>query len=93
MALAFAAGCLAGYTFFMRTLYKVLKEQKDKDDGDCAKRIEKLEGENAELERRIAVLEDRLYNGMSRQQAQMRDSGFEILGRDKLVRGQEDDEL
>lgn len=90
LALVFAAGCVAGYAFCIRTLYKVLKEQKDKDESECSKRIEKLEEENKELEKRIAILEDRLFHGMSRQAAQVRESTAQILGREKLG-GQPDD--
>jgi hypothetical protein len=90
LAIAFAAGCTMGYAFCVRTLYKILKEQKATDHDSCLERIAALERDKEELKSRLTLLEDRLYHGQARQLEQIRDSSVEILGRHKLGRGNDD---
>lgn len=86
LAIAFAAGCTMGYAFCVRTLCKVLKEQKQENHDTCLERIKALEDEKDELKTRLAIIEDRLYHGQTRQLEQTRQSSVEIMERHGLVR-------
>lgn len=90
LALAFGAGCAAGYAFCVRTVYKLLGSHGDARHADCIKQIEALKDANEELKLRVVVLEDRLYSGSNRQMAQMRDSEIRVLGADKLFKKDEE---
>lgn len=90
LALAFAAGCAAGYAFCMRTLYKMLKDQKKGEHDDCMERIGALEKDKDELKARVLILEDRLYHGGLRQAQQIRESTVHVLGREKLGGARDD---
>ena len=84
LALAFGAGCIAGYGFCMRTIYKLLQTSSDTRHEDCMKRITDLEADKEELKQRLVIVEDRLFSGTVRQLAQLEESGLRILGADKL---------
>lgn len=77
LAIAFGAGCAAGYAFCLRTVYKMLK-------ANCDAHIESLQKENTAVRHRLAIAEDRLYQGTSRQMAQIRESEVRVLGANKL---------
>lgn len=77
LAIAYAAGAVSGYTFCLRTIYKLLKAQAEKDEATAKQRIEHLE-----LEAKIAS--ERLIHGMERQQAQVRDSTIRLVHRGRI---------
>lgn len=84
LALAFGAGCAAGYAFCIRTVYKLLNSHHDIQHQACLAAIDRLRSDNEELKQRVIVLEDRLYHGTSRQLDQIRDSSIRVLGEHKL---------
>ena len=79
LAIAFGAGCAAGYAFCIRTVYKLLGNHSDSRHNDCMKRIEELASENKKLNDRIVTLEERLYMGSNRQLAQVHESSVKLL--------------
>lgn len=74
LALAFGAGCTAGWAFCMRTLYKVLKERRDAEHEEAKARAAVLESE-------LKQTNERLFGEM-RQLSQVRESSFEVLDTD-----------
>jgi hypothetical protein len=62
-------------------MYKVLKDQAAKDEGEWAKRVESLERKLDAAEQQIRMLQERLYGGMERQAGQIRDSTVHLLDR------------
>jgi hypothetical protein len=91
IAMGYAAGSISGWTFCLRTMYKILKTQCDKDETKWKEREEQLldrieaqERKSEQDSKQIAILQDRLLHGMERQAAQIRDSSVHLLGRDKI---------
>jgi hypothetical protein len=84
IAIAFGAGCTAGYAFCIRTVYKMLGKHADKQHADCLEHVESLRADNRALNERMTILEDRLYTGTVRQMTQMRESGIRVLGEEKI---------
>lgn len=95
LALAFGSGCVAGYGFCMRTIYKLLETKSDKEHQECLNRIIKLEQEKAEMSARLELIEDRMFVGQERQLAQIRQSTARVLPEliDARQKGYEDDGL
>lgn len=87
LAVAFGAGCVAGYGFCMRTIYKLLQTRSDAEHQRCLDRIDVLEREKDALEYRMKEVEDRVYMGQLRQLEQIRESSLTILGGEQLGRG------
>lgn len=79
LAIAFGAGCVAGYGFCMRTIYKLLQSHRDKEHDICMDRIQSLEREKEALSYRITQMEDRMFHGQERQLAQIRESSLRII--------------
>jgi hypothetical protein len=93
LALAFGAGCAAGYAFCLRTVHKMLGEHAQLQYKECLDRVETMQRANDKLQERVTTLEERLYSGTARQMAQIRESELRVLGADKLGRypiGEED---
>lgn len=88
IAIAYGAGAASGYAFCLRTMYKILRTQADKDESECKERL--LEA-NKEIERlqekcdtrdgEIRVLNERLIMGIERQRLQANESGLKLLGK------------
>lgn len=91
LALAFGSGCVAGYGFCMRTIYKLLEQHSEKELQACTDRIKKLEEDKDELKTRLQIVEDRLFSGQERQLAQIKLSGARVLPRMLDERGLEDE--
>lgn len=81
LAIAFGAGCAAGYAFCVRTLYKVQALHLKDRLADNALLVTEMKEENVDLKLRATVLEDRLYTGTQRQMEQIRESGLRIIER------------
>lgn len=99
IALAWGAGAVSGYLFCFRTLYKVAKAQADKDEKECTERIEAARLEISRLinrcdekQRSIDTLQERLLNGMQRQQMQISESGLFLIEQGKIRRTMENDD-
>jgi len=82
VALAFGAGSGLGWSFAIRTVFKLtkaqvaeLKDENRREREECERRINALEA-------RVKEVEDRYTSGMERQLAQVRESGARIIGRD-----------
>ena len=84
LAVAFGGGCAAGYTFCIRTVYKLLGDGHAKLHNSCLERVEILEREKHDLAERVRLLEERLYYGHARQLEQVRESTVRVLGADKI---------
>lgn len=80
IALAFGAGCVAGYGFCMRTIYQLSQSRSEKEHQRCLDRIMDLEKEKDSLLTRMKDVEDRVYSGQLRQLEQIRESSVRILG-------------
>lgn len=81
LALAFGSGCVAGYGFCMRTIYRLLEKHTEKQLTACTDRIEVLENDKKELHARMQMVEDRLYTGQERQLAQIKLSSGRVMPR------------
>lgn len=79
LALAFGSGCVAGYGFCMRTIYKLLEAHSEKSHQECLQRVMTLEKEKDDLKQRLAIIEDRLFSGQERQLAQVRESSARVM--------------
>jgi hypothetical protein len=79
LAIAFGAGCTAGYAFCIRTIYRLLNKHAETQHADCQMQVNMLR-------ERLTILEDRLHSGTMRQMAQMRESEVRVIGEDKLGR-------
>lgn len=77
LAIAFGAGCAAGYAFCVRTIHTMLQRHTDKQHEECVERI-------TNLEKALKIMEERWLYGTSRQMAQMSDSSIRVLGEEKL---------
>lgn len=84
LALAFAAGCAAGYAFCVRTIHRMLQLHTEKEHERCMERIAALEKERDRVEERLKVVEDRWVSGTQRELAQLHISSVRVLGADKL---------
>lgn len=93
LALAFGSGCVAGYGFCMRTIYKLLEARSEKEHQECLDRIVKLEEEKQDLVARLEVIEDRLFMGQERQLAQIRESTRRLMPEIVDARRKEDDAI
>lgn len=92
LAIAYGAGAASGYAFCLRTMYKILKAQSEKDESECKDRIAKAESEVGRiqdkceaLQRECDSLKERLIGGTERQLAQVRDSGLKMVEKGKIV--------
>lgn len=97
IAIAYGAGAASGYAFCIRTMYKILKSQSDKDEEECKERlleankeIERLQEKCEGMTGEIRVLNERLILGINRQQEQTRESGMRLLGKYRDVEDRND---
>jgi hypothetical protein len=65
VAVAYGAGAASGYAFCLRTLYKLLKAQLEKDEKEANDRIKGLIATCAAKDRQIEILQDRLLHKLS----------------------------
>lgn len=79
IAIAYGAGAASGYAFCLRTMYKILKAQADKDEQGCKQRILELTNEKNDLLRQVETLQERLIGGLERQQMQTSIAGQTLL--------------
>lgn len=79
IAIAYAAGAASGYAFCLRTMYKILKAQADKDELKCEEEVEHYKKRVAELERECRTLNDRLIFGLERQKEATHNAGVYLL--------------
>lgn len=86
IAIAYGAGAASGYAFCLRTMYKILKAQAEKDEKECEDRLAAAQRDNDRLIERldtkqiqIDTLNERLIGGMARQADQIRSSGMKLL--------------
>ena len=93
LALAFGSGCVAGYGFCMRTIYKLLETKSEKEHQECLNRIVKLEEEKQDLTTRLGIIEDRLFSGQERQLAQIRQSTVHLLPEIVAAREKDKDDV
>lgn len=83
IAVAYGAGAASGYAFCLRTLYKLLKAQLDKDENEANERIKGLISTCAARDRQIEILQDRLLYGLDRQKSQISRAGLSLLGKEE----------
>lgn len=81
IALAYAAGAASGYAFCLRTMYKILKIQADKDETECEKRLDAADHKIQALEDQVKLLNERLLHGMERQHDQVNRAGIYLLNK------------
>jgi hypothetical protein len=80
LALAFGAGCTAGYAFCLRTVYKLLDKTSETIRTTFEERLHDMTKERDNCQARVRLLEDRLYLGQTRQLEQIRESSVRVLG-------------
>lgn len=91
IAIAWGAGAVSGYAFCLRTMYKLIKSQAEKDEKECEERLHDAKREMEGLLRRydekqrvIDALQERLLNGMTRQAAQIADSAVYLVDKGRV---------
>jgi hypothetical protein len=81
IAAAYGAGCIFGYGFASKTFGKQMKQLRGdmKDDkDDCDRRIH-------DLTERLRTVEDRSFNSLERQAAQVRESAVHVIRGGKII--------
>ncbi len=81
IAIAYGAGAASGYAFCLRTMYKILKSQSEKDEKKCEDEVEEYKKKNAELERECKALNERLIFGIEHQREATHNAGMYLLGK------------
>lgn len=91
IAIAYGAGAASGYAFCLRTMYKLIKAQAEKDErigdellDDAKIEIARLVQRCDDKQRTIDHLQERLISGMHRQNEQITQSGLYLIDRDKV---------
>lgn len=97
LAIAYGAGAASGYAFCLRTMYKILKAQAEKDETECKERIAKAEAETERvidrcetLQRECDGLKERLIGGTQRQLTQVRESGLTLVDPNRITKDEYD---